>query len=165
MLTALPPQCHLLHADKETITLHLSTHTSPSPTGDLESHPTLQPYGITYRLHSNVSGTGCPEDTRGMTVPLTWDGSARDVEVVLKTKDVLPRYVFFLASHCLASLTPLDSPRLASALPNSQAGATGGAIKPPVEQSFFQKYWIYIAGAGVAIALVGTSEPPAQGAK
>lgn len=99
-----------------------------------------------------------------MTVPLIWNGSARDVEVVLKTKDVLPRYVFFLASRCLASLTPLDSPRMASALPAAQAGTTG-AIKPPVEQSFFQKYWIYIAGAGVAIALVGTSEPPAQGAK
>lgn len=53
---------------------------------------------------------------------------------------------------------------MSSSLPNAQAGATG-ATKPPVEQSFFQKYWIYIAGAGVAIALVGTQEPPAQGAK
>ncbi|KAJ9114514.1 hypothetical protein QFC20_001387 [Naganishia adeliensis] len=138
--------CHLLHADKETITLHLSTHSSPSSTGDLESHPTLQPYGITYRIHSNVSGSGCPEEARGTRVPLNWDGNARDVEVVLKTKDVLP------------------SPRMSSPLPNAQAGATG-ATKPPVEQSFFQKYWIYIAGAGVAIALVGTQEPPAQGAK
>lgn len=101
-LTHFFPQCHLLHADAETITLHLSTHTSPSATGDLESHPTLQPYGITYRPHTNVSGSGCPEDAKGMKVPFTWDGNSRDVEVVLKTKDLLPRYVFLSRSRCLA---------------------------------------------------------------
>lgn len=39
-------------------------------------------------------------------------------------------------------------------------GTAAGTTKPPVEQSFFQKYWIYIAGVGVAIALMGTQEPP-----
>lgn len=98
-----------------------------------------------------------------MTVPINWDGHARDVEVVLKTKDVLPRYVCLFIPFGRV-LTPVHSPRMSSPLPNAQAGATG-ATKPPVEQSFFQKYWIYIAGAGVAIALMGTQEPPAQGAK
>lgn len=53
-----------------------------------------------------------------------------------------------------------SSPRpLTASIPNAQ-GATHPDNKPPVEKSFFQKYWIYIVGAGMAIALMGTQEPP-----
>lgn len=94
------PQCHLLHATEETITLHLSTHASPSLEGELEHHPGLQAYAITYRPHTNASRTNdCLEEGKGVRVPLEWEGGVRRVEVVLKTKDVLPRRVHRLPAH------------------------------------------------------------------
>jgi hypothetical protein len=46
-----------------------------------------------------------------------------------------------------------------SSLPNVQGSTNPSDTTPPVEKSFFQKYWLYIAGAGVALALMATPEP------
>ncbi|GHJ85863.1 hypothetical protein NliqN6_2265 [Naganishia liquefaciens] len=134
--------CQLIDATRETITLHLSTHTAPSSSGELETHPALQPYAVTYRLQSNSSQSACVGLSDDFKVPLNWNGEAsREIEVVLKTKDVL------------SSPMPLTA-----SIPNAQSSTPDN--KPPVEKSFFQKYWVYIVGAGMAIALMGTQEPP-----